>query len=258
MKLIALYSVFDGEELLEGSVRQIRPHVDFVLCSVQRVSYAGEAYEGGAEKATELKRAGLVDEVATYTPQPAERPQMNELRKRFGAMQLGFKAGFTHFFHMDCDEYYVPEQFKAAKEYLDSSEADGSVVYSQTYFKRPDWELDDVDRAFFPFIHKYRPGLSCCGSNYPYVCDPTRTGDAKNGIVLPREMILQHHYSWIRNDVGRKMRNYSTAGVLEGSGILDDYERAEVGSSVRLLNRRIRQGRNLFNISAGGGAAIVQ
>ena len=85
MKLIALYSVFDGEELLEGSVRQIRPHVDFVLCSVQTVSYAGEVYEGGADKAYELKRQGLVDEVVVYTPQPAERPQMDELRKRFGA-----------------------------------------------------------------------------------------------------------------------------------------------------------------------------
>src|SRR6185437_11887040 len=39
MKLIALYSVFEGEELLEGSVRQIRPYVDFVLCSIQTVSY---------------------------------------------------------------------------------------------------------------------------------------------------------------------------------------------------------------------------
>jgi len=258
MKLIALYSVFDGEELLEGSVRQIRPHVDFVLCSVQTVSYAGEVYEGGADKAYELKRQGLVDEVVVYTPQPAERPQMDELRKRFGAMQKGYKSGFTHFFHMDCDEYYLSDQFKAARDHLDASDADGSVAYIQGYFKRPDWELDDVDRAFVPFIHRYREGLHCCGSNYPYLCDPTRTVNAKNIIVLPREMVLMHHYSWVRNDIGRKMRNCSTAGALDDSQILEDYERAEIGSNVRQLKRRLRQGKNLFNISVGAVPAVVQ
>jgi hypothetical protein len=33
--------------------------------------------------------------------------------------------------------------------------------------------------------------------------------------------------------------------------VQDDYNNAAIGSSVRLLNRRIRQGRNLFNISLG-------
>lgn len=251
MRLIALYSVFEGEELLEHSVVQIRPHVDFVLCSVQTVSYAGETYEGGAQKAHELKRRGLVDAVATYTPLPGVRGQVNELRKRFGAIQLGHKAGFTHFFHIDCDELFVPEQFKAAKDFLDASDADGSVVYSQTYFKRPDWPLHELDRAFFPFIHRYRPDLTCCGSNYPYLCDPTRTVDAKNVVVLPREMILQHHFSWVRNDVTRKLRNHSVAGTFTDSGIKEDYDAAAVGSYVRLLDRRIEQGRNLFNLSVG-------
>jgi hypothetical protein len=257
VKLIALYSIFDGEELLEGSVRQIRPFVDFVLCSVQTVSYTGEIYEGGAEKCHQLKRIGLVDQVATFTPSACERGQINELRKRFGAMMLGFKAGFTHFFHIDCDEYFIPEQFKAAKDHLEATEAEGSIVYSQAYFKRPDWELDDIDKTFFPFIHKYSPGLTCCGSNFPYLCDPTRTVGVKNVVVLPREMILQHHYSWVREDVGRKVRNSSTSGVLHPSGVLEDYEKAAPGSYVRLLDRRIRQGKNLFNIAVGTETAVA-
>lgn len=257
MKLIALYSVFDGEELLEGSVRQIRPFVDFVLCSVQTVSYSGEVYEGGAEKAHELKRMGLVDQVATFTPSPGERGQINELSKRFGAMRLGFNAGFTHFFHIDCDEYFVPEQFKAAKEYLGSINAEGSVVYSQTYFKRPDWELDNIDKIFVPFIHEYRPGLTCRGSNFPYLCDPTRTVDVQKIVVLPREMILHHHYSWVRNDIGRKVRNSSTSGVLKESGVLEDYGSAAEGTYVRLLDRRIRRAKNLFNIAVGTEAGAA-
>jgi hypothetical protein len=255
--LIALYSVFDGEELLEGSVRQIRPFVDFVLCSVQTVSYTGQRYEGGAEKAYELKRMGLVDQVAMFTPSPTEQTQINELRKRFGAIQLGHKAGFSHFIHMDCDEYYLPEEFERARQYVEEGGFDGSLVYSKTYFKRPDWEMDDVDRAFFTFIHKYREDLACCGSNFPYVCDPTRTVDAKNIKVLDREMITLHHYSWVRNDVMRKLRNSSTGGVMEEAGVLGDYERATVGSSVKLLGRRIVQGKNLFNITVGTEAGVA-
>jgi len=257
MRLIALYSVFDGEELLEGSVRQIRPFVDFVLCCVQRVSFNGERYDGGIEKARELKALGLVDQVATFTPVAGERAQINELKKRFGAMQMGYKAGFTHFLHIDCDEYFVPEQFEAAKDHVDSIDAEGTLVFSQAYFRRPDWELDEIDRIFVPFIHKYRPGLQCCGSNFPYLCDPTRTVEVKKVVVLPREMIMHHHFSWVRADVSRKVRNSSTSGVFEGSGVLEDYENAAVGMRVRLLDRRIRQGKNLFNITVGMEAGVA-
>ena len=248
MKLLAIYSVFEGEELLEGSIAQIRPHVDFVLCSVQTVSYSGLVYEGAARKCQELKERGLVDQVAIYTPLENVRGQQNELRKRFGAIALGFKAGFSHFVQIDCDEYFYPDQFAAAKQFMDSSDADMSIIYSKTYFKYPDWELEGVDEAFFPFICKYRPNLACCGSNFPYKCDPTRTVTADKIEILPQEMILQHHYSWVRNDINRKFRNHSCYTTFFNSGIMEDYHSAQIGSYVRFLKRHIRQGQNLFNI----------
>lgn len=254
MKLFAIYSVFEGEELLEGSIAQVRPHVDFVFCSVQTVSYAGEVYEGGLEKCQELKRSGLVDQVATYTPLENTRGQINELRKRFGAIQLGYQAGFTHFVQIDCDEYFAPDQFAAAKDFVASGDGDVSIVYSRTYFKYPDWELEGVDEAFFPFICAYRPDLACVGSNFPYKCDPTRTVNANKIAIVPKEMVLQHHYSWVRNDIDRKYRNHSCYGTFLGTGILEDYHAAEVGSYVRLLKRRIRQGRNSFNIQVPKGS----
>jgi hypothetical protein len=254
VRLFAIYSVFEGEELLEGSIAQIRPLVDFVFCSVQTVSYSGEVYEGALEKCRELKRCGLVDQVATYTPQENTRGQLNELRKRFGAIQLGFKAGFTHFIQIDCDEYFVPEQFAAAKEFVASGDADVSIIYSQMYFKRPDWELDNIDDAFFPFICAYKPDLACVGSNFPYKCDPTRTVNANKISIVPREMLLQHHYSWVRNDIGRKFRNHSCYGTFLSTGILEDYNAAQVGSYVRLLKRHIRQGKDRFDIRVPEGS----
>ena len=256
MKLFAIYSVFEGEELLEGSIAQIRPLVDFVFCSVQTVSYSGEVYEGALSKCHELRRRGLVDQVATYSPQEGLRGQLNELRKRFGAIQLGYKAGFTHFVQIDCDEYFVPEQFAAGREFVAAGDADVSIIYSQMYFKRPDWELDEIDEAFFPFICAYKPDLACVGSNFPYKCDPTRTVGAKKISIVPREMLVQHHYSWVRNDIGRKFRNHSCYGTFLGQGILEDYESAGVGSYVRFLKRHIRQGENRFRIRVAEGSTV--
>jgi len=249
MKLIALYSVFDGEELLEGSIAQIRPHVDFVLCCVQTVSYAGETYPGGKDVAESLKSKGLVDQIARYQPLPGAPRQQNEMRKRFGAIQMAFRAGFTHFLHIDCDEYFDGHQFEAAKDFIQQTGADGSVVQSRTYFKRPDWELESYDEAFFPFIHRVHSKTTCCGSDYPFWCDPTRTVNANDVVAIPGSLAVQHHFSWVRRDVSGKIRNHSCAPGFEGTQIQDEYENAQVGSYITLCRRRIAQGTNLFNVT---------
>ena len=248
MKLIALYSVFDGEELLEGSIAQVRPHVDYVLCCIQTVSYSGETYHGAKPVVEDLKARRLVDQIAHYQPVPGVSGQRNEVRKRFGAIQLAYKAGFTHFFHIDCDEYIACDEFAAAKRLVEESGADGSVVCSKTYFKHPDWELEGIDEAFFPFIHAIRQETACCGSDYPFWSDPTRTVNARDVILIPQNVATQHHFSWVRRDVRSKVRNHSLSPTFDGTRILEDYENAEVGSFIPLCRRRIVQGRNLFNI----------
>ena len=251
MKLIALYSVFDGEELLEGSIAQVRPHVDFVLCCVQTVSYSGETYLGGKAAADSLKARGIVDQVAHYHPLADVSGQRNEIRKRFGAIQMASKAGFTHFFHIDCDEYFESDEFAAARKLVAESGADGSVVCSKTYFKRPDWELEGIDEAFFPFIHAIQANTACCGSDYPFWCDPTRTVNARDVLVIPQDVATQHHFSWVRRDVSSKVRNHSLSPTFDGTRILEDYQNACVGSYIPLCRRRIVQGKNVFGINLG-------
>jgi hypothetical protein len=248
MKLIALYSVFDGEELLEGSISQIRPHVDFVLCCVQTVSYSGETYLGGKAVVESLKARGLVDQIAPYQPLPGVSGQRNEVRKRFGAIQLASKAGFSHFFHVDCDEYFESAEFASAKALIENAGADGSVVCSKTYFKRPDWELEGIDEAFFPFIHRIHQHTASCGSDYPFWCDPTRTVNARDVLMIPQAVATQHHFSWVRRDVSSKVRNHSLSPTFKGTGILEDYQNAQVGSYIPFCRRNIVQGRNVFGI----------
>ena len=187
-------NVFDAEELLEESIRCIRDQVDCVLAVVQSTSNFGETYEGGLQTSLDLKRRGLVDVIAHYRPFSVP-PYQNEARKRLLAAELGYKWGFTHFLHVDCDEYYRPEQFDAARRYVEDCGADGSVASIKTYFRQPDWALQGFDDYFVPFIHRYgcEPKPPADGA-YPFRCDDTRTIESHNVALLPPDLIVMHHF----------------------------------------------------------------
>ena len=63
-KLGAAYNVFDGIELLEGSIRSVRPVVSYVVVVFQTVSNFGvPAPKGTAAALRALKEMGVVDEL---------------------------------------------------------------------------------------------------------------------------------------------------------------------------------------------------
>jgi hypothetical protein len=60
-KLAAIYSVFDGEELLEQSILSIREHVDVVIAISQKQSNFGEQNDAGFIECERLRSLGIVD-----------------------------------------------------------------------------------------------------------------------------------------------------------------------------------------------------
>lgn len=61
------YSVFDGEELLEASLRNIRPHVDYINVIWQKESWYGAPANADLYPLLlKLKDAGLIDELIEY------------------------------------------------------------------------------------------------------------------------------------------------------------------------------------------------
>jgi CRP-like cAMP-binding protein len=63
MKLGISYNLFDGEELLEGSIKQIRQHVDYVSVVYQTISNFGNTCSPELIRLLEkLKSEGLIDE----------------------------------------------------------------------------------------------------------------------------------------------------------------------------------------------------
>src|SRR3989338_7472710 len=69
MKLGVCYNVFDGEELLEPSIRAIRAEVEYIVVVYQKISNFGNEARKGLERLLEqLKENGSINAYVEYTP----------------------------------------------------------------------------------------------------------------------------------------------------------------------------------------------
>lgn len=250
MKLAAIYSVFDGEEHLPHSIKTIFDHVDLVIIVWQDISNWGEAYSPVTKLMTPEDFAGFDYNkiwLIKYDPILHMGPMMNERSKRNFGISVARDKGCTHFFHIDCDEYY--EDFKGAKEMYLNSGCAGSVCRLHTYFKKPTLRLDRPEDYYVPFIHQLKPDTKSGASSYKFYCDPTRTINESDVIELP---IFMHHFSWVRKDIGRKVRNSTARENIERGTLHKDYEDPAVapGFHVRDYQRNLIEVPDIFGLNS--------
>lgn len=224
MKLAAIYNIWDGVELLHGSVKCIKDHVDVFILVWQDVSNYGEKYSPLPDIAMETF-AEVGHKVVNIKYEPVVGAGMfNEKKKRNIGLGCARAMGCTHFLHLDCDEYY--EDFGAAKELYIKSGKPGSVCSLYTYFKLPTLRFETKDGYFVPFIHELKPDTQAGTRHYPFYVDPTRRINETEVVELP---VTMHHFSWVRKDIERKCRNSSAKENIEVGTMLLDYHAPEVG-----------------------------
>lgn len=214
MRLGISYNLFDGEELLEGSIRQIREHVDYVSVVYQTISNFGNPCDVGLVPLLEkLKSEGLIDELFEYTPKVNKGGHSNEIQKRNIGLALSQGAGCTHHMSMDSDEYYLPSEFENLKKIIIEGDYDSSYCQMQTYYKSWEYSLDPAEDYYVSLIFKIKQDSSyVLGAPAPVLVDPTRRMDPSNKpIVLTREQIQMHHGSYIRNNIKVKLQNSSAS-----------------------------------------------
>lgn len=226
MKLCAIYNVWDGVELLRGSINCLKDHVDLIIIVWQDISNFGEQYQ----PLLDIDLHGLSDIVLIKYEPKAEAGAMNERNKRNIGLTVARARGCTHFLHIDCDEYY--EDFAAAKKLFFESGKRGSACKLYTYFKAPTLRFDTPDGYFVPFIHELRPDTFAGDRAYPFYVDPTRRINETDIVDLP---VFMHHFSWVRRDIHRKVRNSSARRNIDKSTLLQDYlsEEIKAGSYVK-------------------------
>jgi hypothetical protein len=267
MKLAAVYSVFDGEELLPGSINQIRPHVDLVILVSSTRSHDGlTSYEGGAEMAQKLRAAGVVEMAISFKPDTRFGANYNtrlenERAKRMKGLRAAALAGASHVILMDCDEYYHTGAFGRARAYMAANNRHGSVVRLRTYFRQPTWQVHPPEEYFVPFIHRidHRAGKPVIMNwrKYPYYVDPSRAlwygrkiglGDVPDlTTMIGCEM---HHYSYVRRDMVLKLKASTATTNIMKPGTFSDLKAARPGYKFQHLftGREIREVPNFFNI----------
>lgn len=249
-KLAAIINAWDGVELLRGSIDCYKDYVDKIIIVWQSISNIGEYYDPLPEIKFHFEIERKIVH-SKYEPNLTIAASQNEVKKRNIGLDIAYNNDCTHFFHIDVDEYY--QHFGAMKKEYMESKLPASICKIYTYFKKPTLRLENFDGYYVPFIHELTEETRAGNSTYPYYCDPTRTispSPIKEDIL---EMSLpMHHYSWIRNDIGRKARNSSAAQYgNKMKGLLDDYNNPNLGEGFVIKDmggQRLTTVNNLFSI----------
>lgn len=243
MKLAAIYNVWDGAELLRGSMECLKGHVDLFIIVWQGMSNFGETYN----PISEIDVSGF-DNVVLHRYSPViGSGAYNEKQKRNIGIEIAALNHCTNFLHIDVDEYY--ENFGEAKQLYFNSGHDGSVCELFTYFKKPTLRFENADKYFVPFIHRLSHN-TVAGDNriqYPFHVDPTRRINTNDVVKLP---VFMHHFSYVRKDINRKLNNSSARNNFRHIQhvIMEDYENAAPGYYCKSYHDRLIEVENKFNI----------
>jgi hypothetical protein len=230
MKIGLIYNVYDGEELLEGSIRQLYNHVYKVIAVYQTNSNWGEVYEGGKNEVLTLQRMGLIDEAIAFEPNITNERLNgcnNELQKRKLGFEKAKEMGCSHYLFMDCDEYYNANDFLNAIKAIQHHNFKATVCQIQAYEKFPTLAKRQLEGYYVPFIHEIESTRAIGFQKYPYYCDPTRTTGHSFAHLFPKEQIVMHHFTSIRADIERKYRNSSAKINFNLSEMLQTYAQLE-------------------------------
>lgn len=213
MRLVVVYNLFDGIELLEYAARQIREHCEYIIVHYQNNDYYGNPIPEPVEPILErLKNEKLIDEYILYSDfVPAtnwQEAKANELRKRITIKQKLLSTDFTHYLESDIDEFYVSEEFARAKQIIERNNYLVTSTDSVDYVFSPTLKKDILSSTAVPFICK----IMAIPNGFPTKnVDPTRTtaGYATPYYHFPLNDITMHHMETIRKDILLKYKSTS-------------------------------------------------
>lgn len=244
MKLAAIYNSWDDFDILKASIENIRPLVDVVIVVFSYKSNYGEDREGPDGSAYKFPYGNVPVYFIDYKTKPGIPPAENERSKRNYGLEYAKSIKCTHFLSCDTDEFYEPEPFLKEKERFLNENLNGLVCASQVYFKHP-WLTIGLDTTLVTFIHKITPNLKFeFNKRFPFAfdglnirIDPTRQLNIDSGVEWSQ--IIMHHYSYIRKDLEKKIRNSSARANLERSTIRQDFALAKEGEMCNFYGKKL-------------------
>jgi len=211
MKLGITYNLFDGEELLESSVKSVRECAEHINVVYQTTSNWGEkASENIEDILSDLLKRKLVDKIYKYYPKKTSAGK-NELKKRNIGLNICKMNFCSHFLNMDCDEFYIKEQFNNAKKFIIDNDIYSSSCSFVNYIKKPIWKIEQKPQMYVPFIAKINLfSLINRKKYFPVLVDPTRKLNGSKKFKYFESDIIEMQHMWtIRSDLNKKFNNSS-------------------------------------------------
>lgn len=205
------YSVYDSEELLEKSLRSIRKQADYINVVYQTKSWYKEPCSKNlVDVLNHCKKLGLIDELIEYKPDFHLSAGKQELKKRNLGLKYAKMAHCDYFMPMDTDEFYFDTEIEKIKREICIKNITNSFCLQKIY-KSPTEQFVHIPKnavTLFCKINvfsKMKPD-----KNNIILVDPTRQihriFNKKYQVFLD---IYMHHYSHLRKDLSKKLRNSS-------------------------------------------------
>lgn len=228
MKLGVSYNLFDGEELLEYSIKNIRPEAYYINVIYQKKSYYGNNASSNIENLLfNLKHRGLIDEVYLYDKDISKFNTIQEIEtdKRNIGYIMAKKFGCTHHLSMDVDEFYETDKLSNAKKYIMDNNISLSACSIIEYLKNPKYKLFGYTFSPSENYNFYVPFIVKIGNNneqyaylqdfFPCLVDPTRKFNPSGRFYLfETHKIAMHHMCTVRKNLVKK---YTNSTYNEGS-----------------------------------------
>lgn len=214
------YSVFDGEELLESSIKSIRESVDYINVVYQTKSWYGNPGNPKLLQLLEsLKKQGLIDEIIEYTPDYSISAGKQERTKRNMGLCAAKRACVDYFMTMDTDEYYLKDQMEQAKRYIIKAGISHSFCPVVAYATPTRRSLKPIG-GFVQFFSRVTIWSKLkFNVHNPALVDPTRQ---LNHVPFAKYFVLpkleMHHMTAFRKDIDKKLKNSSFKWVNNTKG----------------------------------------
>lgn len=246
MRIVAIFHCWDDWYLLDHAIKNMRPLVDGIVVIGSTMSNYGEY--------SEIPERFKNEELFIREPQ-FHHALNNETEKRNYGLKIAREQGYTHFITCDSDEFYNPYDFNEAKKLFDDPELFGLICRCQTFFKKPTLTIG-LDTTLVPFIHKLTPTIKHeFNRSYPFSwegkairIDPSRSMNINSGVKMVE--FAMFHYSWLRKDYQKKIRNSTAKSNLQGSTVLEDLEMAESGYFCKLYQKTLHTVPDYFNLGS--------
>lgn len=245
MKLALIVNCWSDWDILRATLKIMRPLVDGVIII-------------GSTRSNYKEYSTIPEDFNTHELHLREPryhiPLHSETDKRNYGLLIAKQQGYTHFLSSDADEVYIPEDFLKIKEYVLKSDLSGIVCPSVVYFGAPTLTVGR-DITLVPHIHKLTPTIEhCFNRHYPFSwlnkqirIDPSRSLNINSGVEYTEEITL-HHFSWVRDDIEKKIRNSSARANIEKSTLREDYLNAAPGYYCKYYQSVLTECPNYFNI----------